>query len=155
MNTEIETLTEEFEQILSSKVDTKIEEAGYTKNVEEWIEFIENSKTDPLAPNEYICDYTIAKNAKAFAIGPVFSYMGKVHACSTSEYNSLKDLKDHLNGKKYIVYCILCRVVSEPIGPIETRDLLITFKDNFSPIDRIGKNPKLRYTFRGHILNDT
>jgi hypothetical protein len=152
MDTEIETLTQEFEQILSSKVDTKIEEAGYTKNIEEWIEFIENSKTDPLSPNECICDYTIAKNAKAFAVGPVFSYMGKVHACSTSEYNSLKDLKDHLNGKNYIVYCILCRVVSQPLDQIETRDFYITPKDNFITFDRIKKNPKIRYMFRGHIL---
>lgn len=157
MNTEIETLTsvvtQELEKIESTFLPKKeLEDAMVTTNAEEWIEFIENSETDPLSPNEYICDYTIVKNAEAFALGPVFSYMGKVYACSASEYNSLRDLKDHLNGKKYIVYYILCRVVSEPIGPIETRDLFITFKDNFSPIDRIGKNPKLRYTFRGHIL---
>jgi len=153
MNTEIETLINEMEQIKSTFLPKEeLEDTMVTKNVEEWIEFIENYTTDPLAPNEYICDYTITKNAKAFAVGPVFSYMGKVHACSTSEYNSLKDLKDHLNGKEYIVYCIICRVVSGPIGLIETKDLFITFKDNFFPIDRIGKNPKLRYTFRGHIL---
>ena len=155
MNTEVETLKQEFEEIQNTCLTKEELEDTITTNIDEWIEwieFIENYETDPLAPNECICDYTIAKNAKAFAIGPVFSYMGKVHACSTSEYNSLKDLKDHLNGKEYIVYYILCRVVSDPIGPIETRDLFITFKDNFSPIDRIGKNPKLRYTFRGHIL---
>ena len=153
MNTEVETLKQEFEEIQNTCLPKEeLEDTMVTTNTEEWIEFIEKSKTDPLAPNEYICDYTIMKNAKAFALGPVFSYMGKVEACSTSEYNSLKDLKDHLNGKNYIVYIILCRVVSSPIDPIETRDLFITFKDNFSPIDRIGKNPKLRYTFRGHIL---
>ena len=152
MNTEVETLKQEFEEIQNTCLPKEELEDTITTNIDEWIEFIENYETDPLAPNECICDYTIMKNAKAFALGPVFSYMGKVEACSTSEYNSLKDLKDHLNGKEYIVYYILCRVVSDPIGPIETRDLFITFKDNFSPIDRIGKNPKLRYTFRGHIL---
>lgn len=153
MNTEIETLKQELEIIKSTFLpNEKLEDTMVTTNDEEWIEFIENYETDPLTPSEYICDYTIVKNAKAFALGPVFSYMGKVEACSTYEYNSLKELKDYLNGKEYIVYCILCRVVSNPIGPIETRDLFITFKDNFSPIDRIGKNPKLRYTFRGHIL---
>jgi hypothetical protein len=150
MNTEIETLTNEVERNLPKFEETKIEEAGYTKNVEEWLEFIKEPQVDHVG--EYIFDYEIIKNAEVFGLGPVFSYNGKVEVCSTSEYNSLKDLKDHLNGKKYLVYCILCRVVSGPIGPIETRDLLITFKDNFSPIDRIGKNPKLRYTFRGHIL---
>ena len=153
MNTEIETLKKEFEEIQNTCLPKeKLEDMMVTTNVDEWIEFIENCKTDPLTSSEYICDYTIVKNAKAFALAPVFSYMGKVEACSTYEYNSLKELKDYLNGKEYIVYYILCRVVSNPIGPIETRDLFITFKDNFSPIDRIGKNPKLRYTFRGHIL---
>ena len=153
MNTEIDILKQEFD-ILQTTIlpKEKLEDTMVAANIDQWIEFIENYETDPLTPNEYICDYTIVKNAKAFALGPVFSYMGKVEACSTYEYNSLKDLKDYLNGKEYIVYCILCRVVSNPIDPIETRDLFITFKDNFSPIDRIGKNPKLRYTFRGHIL---
>jgi hypothetical protein len=140
MSTEIKTLTQEFEQILSSKVDTKIEEAGYTKNVEEWIEFIENSKTDPLAPNEYICDYTIVKNAKAFAVGPVFSYMGKVHACSTARYTSLADLKNSLKGKKYILYYIFIN--------LKTCNF-----ENFEP--EILEKPEIQYTFRGHILNDT
>ena len=153
MNTEVETLKQEFEGIQNTFLPKEeLEDTMVATNIHEWIEFIENYETDPLTTSDYICDYTIVKNAKAFALGPVFSYRGKVEACSTYECNSLKDLKDHLNGKEYIVYYILCRVVSNPIGPIETRDLFITFKDNFSPIDRIGKNPKLRYTFRGHIL---
>ena len=155
MNTEIETLKQEFEEIQTTflhKEETKPEEAFYTKNVEEWLEFIKNSKTNTLKPNEVISDYEIIKNAEAFALGPVFCYNGKMEACSSVEYGSLNDLKDSLNGKKYLVYYILCRVVSEPVGPIESEDFIITYKDKFVRKDRIGKNPKTRYTFRGHIL---
>jgi hypothetical protein len=140
MNTETETLTEEFEQILSSKVDTKLEEAGYTKNVEEWIKFIENSKTDPLAPNEYICDYTIVKNAKAFALGPVFSYMGKACATESKVFKSLNELKEFLKNKNYILYVVHRLVVS-------------FVQEDLTP--DISKASEIRYTFRGHILNDT
>jgi hypothetical protein len=153
MNTEIETLTKEFEQILSLKEDTKLEEAGYTKNTEEWIEHLKTNLNDEEISNGFIFDYEIIKNAEAFALGPVFSYEGKVKACFSAKYNSLVDLKESLKGKKYILYVVFCTIASEPVGPIETRDLFITFKDNFSPIDRIGKNPKIRYIFRGHILD--
>jgi hypothetical protein len=150
MNTEIETLTNEIEQSLPKFEETKIEEAGYTKNVEEWLEFIKEPQVDRVG--EYIFDYEIIKNAEVFGLGPVFSYNGKVEACSLIEYDSLNDMKNFLKGKKYLVYYILCQVISGPIGAIETKDLFITFKDTFLPIDRIGKNPKIRYIFRGHIL---
>ena len=153
MNTEIDILKQEFEEIQNTylpKEETKLEEAFYTKNIEEWLEFIKKPQVD--FEGECIFDYEIIKNAEAFVLGPVFSYMGKVEACSLTEYDSLKDLKDHLNGKKYIVYYILCRVVSGPIDPIETEDFIITYKNKFTRKDIIGKNPKTRYTFRGHIL---
>jgi len=150
MNTEIETLINEVEKNLPKFEETKIEEAGYTKNVEEWLEFIKELHFDRVG--EYIFDYEIIKNAEVFGLGPVFSYNGKVEACSLIEYDSLNDMKNFLKGKKYLVYYILCQVISGPIGTIETKDLFITFKDNFLPIDRIGKNPKIRYIFTGHIL---
>jgi hypothetical protein len=153
MNTEIETLKQEFEEIQTAflpKEETKPEEAFYTKNVEEWLEFIKEPKVDLIG--EYVFDYEIIKNAEAFSLGPVFCYNGKMEACSSVEYGSLNDLKNSLKGKKYLVYYILCRVVSEPVGPIESEDFIITYKDKFVRKDRIGKNPKTRYTFRGHIL---
>ena len=154
MNNTIEELVKleikNIEQSFVPKDEAKLEEAFYTKNIEEWLEFIKNPQVDCI--EEYIFDYEIIKNAEAFALGPVFRYNGKMEDCSTSEYDSLKDLKDHLNGKKYIVYYILCRVVSGPIDPIETEDFIITYKNKFTRKDIIGKNPKTRYTFRGHIL---
>ena len=137
---EIETLKKQLEIIKSTFLPKeKLEDMTVTTNIDEWIEFVENCKTDPLTPSDYICDYTIVKNAKAFALGPVFSYMGKVEACSTSEYNSLKDLKDYLNGKKYIVYYIIAFVKAAEFD-----------KESFTlkPLDA----PELKYTFRGHIL---
>ena len=71
MNTEIETLTNEIEQSLPKFEETKIEEAGYTKNVEEWLEFIKEPQVDRVG--EYIFDYEIIKNAEVFGLGPVFS----------------------------------------------------------------------------------
>ena len=153
MNTEIEILKNEFDEIQNTflpKDETKTEEAFYTKDVEEWLESFKTPQVDRVG--EYIFDYEIIKNAEAFALGPVFYYMGKAEACSTAEYGSLNDLKNSLKEKKYLVYYILCRVVSEPIGPIESEDFIITYKDKFVRKDRIGKNPKTRYTFRGHIL---
>ena len=153
MNTEIETLKQEFEEIQTAflpKEETKPEEAFYTKNVEEWLEFIKEPKVERIG--EYVFDYEIIKNAEAFAVGPVFCYNGKMEACSSVEYGSLNDLKNSLKGKKYLVYYILCRVVSEPVGPIESEDFIITYKDKFVRKDRIVKNPKTMYTFRGHIL---
>lgn len=155
MNTEIEILKNEFDEIQNTflpKDQTKLEDAFYTKNIKQWLEFIKNSKTNTLKPNEVIFDYEIINNAEAFALGPVFCYNGKMEACSSVEYGSLNDLKNSLKAKKYLVYYILCRVVSEPVGPIESEDFIITYKDKFVRKDRIGKNPKTRYTFRGHIL---
>ena len=150
MNTEIETLKKEFD-ILQTTIlpKEKLEDTMVAANIDQWIEFIENYETDPLTPNEYICDYTIMKNAKAFALGPVFSYMGKVEACSTYEYNSLKDLKVYLNGKKYIVYCIMASIKAERVGTVDNGTYTII------PNRPLFGTPEIRYVFRGHILNDT
>lgn len=138
---EIETLKQEFDILQTTFLPKEeLEDMAVTTNIDEWIEFIENCKTDPLAPSEYICDYTIVKNAKAFALAPVFSYMGKVEACSASNYNSLKDLKDYLKNKKYLLYYIIASVKAAELD-----------KESFTlkPLDA----PELKYTFRGHILD--
>ena len=138
MNTEIDILKQEFEEIQNAILPKEeLEDMMVTTNIGEWIEFIENSKTDPLNPSEYICDYTIVKNAKAFALAPVFSYMGKAEACSTASYASLADLKNYLKGKKYILYRIFIN--------LKTCNF-----ENFEP--EILKKPQIEYTFRGHIL---
>ena len=142
MTTEIETLKQEFEEIQTaflSKDETKPEEAFYTKNIEEWLEFIKNSKTNTLKPNEVIFDYEIIKNASAFLLFPVFIYNGKSEECSASEFNSLKELKDFLNGKKYILYYVTFLLKTAEFD-----------KESFAfkPIDE----PEMKYTFRGHIL---
>jgi hypothetical protein len=142
MTTEVEALKQELEEFQNAflpKDETKLEEAFYTKNIEEWLEFIKNSKTDHLRPSEIIFDYEIIKHAEAFSVGPVFSYNGKMEACSISEYKSLKEMKDHLNGKKYILYYILFSLKTAEFD-----------KESFAlkPLDE----PEIKYTFRGHIL---
>ncbi len=138
MNTEIETLKQEFEGIQNTLLPKKeLEDAMVTTNAEEWVQFIEKySKTHPLA-NNYICDYTIVKNATAFALAPVFSYMGKVYATESKFFTSLKELKEFLENKNYILYvvhCVIGSVVQEDLTP------------------DIPKVSEIRFIFRGHIL---
>jgi hypothetical protein len=142
MNTEIEILKNQFKEIQNTflpKDDTKPEDVFYTKNIEEWLEFIKNSKTNTLKPNEVIFDYEIIKNAEAFALGPVLSYNGKTEACSALEYDCFKALKDYLNGKKYILYYVTFLLKNAEFD-----------KESFTlkPLDK----PEIKYTFRGHIL---
>ena len=166
MNTEVETLKQEFEEIqntLLPKDETKTEEAFYTKNAEEWLKFI--NKVDfgytTITHNIFDCeiiknaeafaifDYEIIKNAEAFALGLVFCYNGKTEACSSITCDSLEELKDFLKGKKYIMYCICFQVVTAPIDKTDFKNLDITSE---IPFYSVGKNPKLRILFRGHIL---
>ena len=160
MNTEVETLKQEFEEIQNTCLPKeKLEDMMVTTNVDEWIEFIENCKTDPLTSSEFICDYTIVKNAKAFALAPVFSYMGKAEATGTRLFDSLKEMKEFLKNKNYILYVVHSMAVYRsdnpiehnfnPIDPIVTKDHTITFETITK------KPPEIKYTFRGHILNDT
>lgn len=138
MNTEIETLKQEFEGIQNTCLPKeKLEDVMVTTNTEEWIEFIKNSKTDPLTTSDYICDYTIVKNAKAFALAPVFSYMGKVYAVESRLFKSLNELKEFLKNKNYILYVVHCIVVS-------------FVQEDLTP--DMSKASEIRYTFRGHIL---
>jgi hypothetical protein len=152
MNTEVETLKQEFEGIQNNvlpKEETKLEEAFYTKNVEEWLKFINKVDFEHRTITHNIFDYEIIKNAEAFALGPVFSCNGKTEACSSIKYDSLKELKDFLKGKKYIMYCICFQVVTELIDKTDVKNLNIASE---MPFYSIGKNPKLRILFRGHIL---
>lgn len=138
MNTEIETLKKELEIIkITFLPQEELEDTMVTTNVDEWIEFIENCKTDPLAPSEYICDYTIVKDAKAFALASVFSYMGKVEATGTRVFGSLKEMREFLKDKNYILYVVLRTVVS-------------FVQEDLTP--DVSKASEVRYTFRGHIL---
>ena len=126
MNTKIEAPKEELEDVM------------VTTNTDEWIEFIEKySKTDPLTPSDYICDYTIVKNAKAFALAPVFSYRGKVCAAESKTFKSLNEIKEFLKNRNYILYMIQCIMVS-------------FVQEDLTP--DLSKASEIRYTFRGHIL---
>jgi hypothetical protein len=155
---EIETLKQEFGGIQNTILPKEeLEDTMVTTNVEEWIEFIENCKTDPLTSSDYICDYTIVRNAKAFALAPVFSYMGKVETTGTRLFGSLKEMKEFLKNKNYILYVVHCMAVNKSDNPIE---------HNFNPFDPTvlkdhnitfetitKKSPEIKYTFRGVILD--
>jgi hypothetical protein len=142
MKTEIETLKQEIEQIESTFLPKEEirEDYGYTKNAEEWIEFIKTNRNTSAIPNRWIFDYELIKNAEAFALSPVFSYQGKIIQCVSRTIDSLTDFKNELKEKKYILYAV-CYSIVIPTDQIEKN-----FFDNIL-------NSKLRYIFRGYILD--
>jgi hypothetical protein len=155
---EVETLKQEFDILQTTFLPKEeLEDTMVTTNVEEWIEFIENCKTDPLTSSDYICDYTIVGNAKAFALAPVFSYMGKVETTGTRLFDSLKELKEFLKNKNYILYVVHCMAVYRSDNPIENNtnpfDPIVS-KDHTIAFETITKKPpEIKYTFRGVILD--
>lgn len=110
-----------------------------TTNVDEWLELVNNRKTDFLTPSEYILDYEIIKNASGYILGPVFKYGTKAESAASIDFNSLQEMKDFLNDKKYLLYYIITYIKSAEFDKES-----FTFK----PL----KEPVIRHTFRGHIL---
>jgi len=157
MNNEIETLKQQIDILQTTFLPKKeLEDTMVTTNIDEWIKFIENCKTDPLTPSEYICDYTIVKNAKAFALAPVFSYEGKVETPGTMLFDSLKEMKEFLKNKNYILYVVHCMAVYKSDNPIEHNfnpfDPIVTKDHNITFETITKKPPEIKYTFRGVIL---
>ena len=173
MNTEIETLTsvvtKELDRIKSNIVQDEVDknDLNYTTDVNEWLETIkqidiENKNTKVTGPNpdrvedlynqsnyHYNFDCEIINNASGYITAPVFKYKNKVEAATYRIFNSLQEMKDFLKDKKYLLYMI---VVSIKAQMVETADngmyIIIPNRPLFG-------TPEIRYTFRGHILNDT
>jgi hypothetical protein len=141
MNTEIETLTNEIEQSLPKFEETKLEDFGVTTDVKEWLSCIKSEKiNDSLKSVGSVAnlDYEIITNAEAYALGPVVSYKGETLAMEFIKGENLEDIKNKLEGKKYILYIPFYELTTHKLVNFEFEKL---------------ENPKLQYGVRGSILD--
>ena len=173
MNTEIETLTnvvtKELEEIESNMVFDEVDkndknDLNYTTDANMWLETIkeidiENKNIKGTGPNpdrveglfnhinyHYNFDCEIVNNASGYITAPVFTYKTKVEASKAMMFNSLKELKDFLKDKKYLLYMI---IVSNKAGRVGTVD---NGMYTIIPNRPLFGTPEIIYTFRGHIL---
>ena len=142
--------------IEKSKVEKPLEDSFITTNADEWLRKVlsikRNLKNEPdyirTSHNDFIedlnFDYEIVKNAKLYALNSVFSYKGKSVVCATYKYDRMEDLKEFLKDKQYVLYCIHNYV---------TGGMLKTEPNSFLPFVE-GKGPKLKFVFRGVILEE-
>lgn len=140
MNTEIETLTNEIEQSLPKFEETKLEDFGVTTDVKEWLNCVKSEKIkDSLKSVGSFAnlDYEIITNAEAYALGPVVSYKGKTLAMEFIKGENLEDIKNKLEGKRYILYIPLYKLTTHKLVEFEFEKL---------------ENSELQYGVRCSIL---
>ena len=173
MNTEIETLTsvvtQELEEIESSMVQDEVDknDLNCITDVNEWLETInqidiENKNIKGTGPNpdrvvglfnhmnyHYNFDYEIINNASGYITSPVFTYKTKVEASESRMFKTLQEMRDFLKDKKYLLYMVIVSNAAERVGTVDNGMYTII------PNRPLFGTPEIRYTFRGHILNDT
>jgi hypothetical protein len=173
MNTEIETLTgivtKELDRIKSNMVQDEVDknDLNCITDAIEWLQIIkeidiENKNTKGTGPNpdrvEDLCnqsnyhynfDCEIINNASGYITAPVFTYKTKVEAATFIVFNSLQEMKDFLKDKKYLLYMIVVSIKAQMVGTADNGMYTII------PNRQLFGTPEIKYTFRGHILNDT
>ena len=147
---EIEKLKEVVQFTLDNIEKSKVENSStaeeflyYTEDVEEWKKLFDNDnikKAHEELDQEVIFDNDVIKNASGFALGPVIVYNKKAYEMSCNITKSLKEIKESLKDKKYILYLIFHR-----INEYEVDDITFTFKKL--------ETPQQVYTFRGCFLD--
>ena len=142
----IDELNQEFRDIIANQiVDTEppTEDAGVTQDVDEWMRVINSNtlnKDKPLSSlMHFNFDYEVVKNAKAYAIGPVFAFNGKFETAESTRFNSLEELKDFLRGKSYVLYFVYSLIKTTEVDIKEFVEIPLP-------------SPKLVYVFRGCIV---
>jgi predicted Ser/Thr protein kinase len=93
-----------------------------TKNIDEWLNFIKSEKNqdDLKSIGAFLnLDYEIVANAEAYALSPVVLYRDKMIAMEYIRGENLEDIKNKLNGKKYILYMPLVNFKLEKTENIE------------------------------------
>lgn len=166
MNTEIEILKQEFEEIESSMVPDEVDknDLNCIIGVNEWLEVIKQTdigtknitRTGPNPDNfgdiynhsnfHYNFDYEIINNASGYITSPVFIYKTKTEASESSKFNSLQEMKDFLKDKKYLLYMVIVSIKAQMVGTADNGMYTII------PNRPLFGTPEIRYTFRGHIL---
>ena len=145
MNPELETIKQEVDKDLSEIRNSTIPneppnmDVGWTVDINEWLDNTKKYLSVSGTVNDLNFDYEIIKNAKAYLLGPVFSYKGKVDAASSLTHPTLAELKAALEGRQYLLYMLLTNVKT---GKFNAE----TF--TMEPLDE----PEISYIFRGCIL---
>jgi len=172
MNTETETLTdivtkelERIESIVQDEADKN--DLNCITDAIEWLQIIkeidiEYKNTKGTGPNpdriedlynqrniHYNFDCEIINNASGYIIAPVFKYKTKVEAATCIVFNSLQEMKDFLKDKKYLLYMVIVSIKAHMVETTDSGMFIII------PNRPLYGTPEIKYTFRGHILNDT
>lgn len=160
MTTEALNLNELQDLIQSSKLEmyegeeSQETEVYITRDISEYIQLLNKKHEDelsegrlgvdkcfsPTLPFYPFYDYELITNAKAFMTGPVCMYDKKTHAAETVRMNSLKELKDYLKDKAYILYYAFTLIRTHK------------FKSDSFELERL-ETPEVDFLFRGVILN--
>ena len=166
MNTEIDILKQEFEEIESSMVQDEVDknDLNCITDVNEWLETInqidiasKNKKGTGPNPDRvvelrnhwdyhYNFDYEIINNASGYITAAVFTYKTKAEASASMMFKSLQEMKDFLKDKKYLLYMTLASIAAERVGIVDNGIYTII------PNRPLFGTPEIRYIFRGHIL---
>ena len=85
-------------------------------------------------------EYDIVKNASGYITERIFKYNKKAANAQNKVFKSIKELKEFLNGKKYLLYMIVVSVQKRGYE-----------KDSFVKQYDL-ETPNVLYTFRGYII---
>lgn len=138
---EIEQLKSEFEEIKNAQQETFFEEYGIVDDAEAYISSLNKSLKELV--NHYVMDYLIIMNALKFMTGPVACYQGKAIEAQTIKFETMKELRDFLKDKQYLLYVI----VAHASVTYEEVEWTKTMAPNAKTI-----GARISYLFRGHIL---
>lgn len=115
--------------------DRNIETNTTTDDINIWLDAIKSESVNDF----YNFDYVIVNNASLYALSPVILLSDGAKAMTQDCFDSLEEIKNYLQGKKYILYRLIERIKTGEIN-----------KETFE-IDKF-ETPKLVYIFRGYIL---
>ena len=138
---EIEQLKSGFEELKNAQQETMFEEYGIVDDADAYVEFLDSIPS--VVYNQYVMDYLIIKNATKFMTGPVACYQGKAIEAQTIKFETMKELKDFLKDKQYLLYVVVAHASVTHEEVEWTKTIVPTAKT-------IGA--KISYHFRGHIL---
>jgi Asp-tRNA(Asn)/Glu-tRNA(Gln) amidotransferase B subunit len=133
---EIEQLKSEFKELKNAQQETICEEYGIVDDADAYVESLNKGLEDIF--KHYVMDYLIIKNATKFMTGPVVCYQGKAIEAQTIKFETIKELRDFLKDKQYLLYVIVAHasvIYDELLAP-NTKSI----------------GAKISYLFRGHIL---
>jgi hypothetical protein len=139
-------ITSEIKEIVETiePLPEEDKNVGITKDLKEYLETVammsdHRALSSMLKHQQIIFDYEVIKNADLYALSPVCMYNGKGKTMDSNKFDTMEDLRNYLNGRKYALYytalCVKTYVFDE------------TFKRKY--LD----NPEFSFLFRGFFID--